>query len=215
MDTIGSRIRYARQQAGLTQPELAGRCGWSGQSRVSNYEREIREPRSSDVKHLANALGVSEAWLWTGEDVNYVQQPKPPAPWQLQEGIAATPGEDNDIFLPCLDPLSPHITLRFSQHLLRRANVQAANASFTTLSDQQMHPVLPQGAVVAFDRSVTEITDGDIFVVDHGGLLKVCYLFQQQEDTLILGYANPQFPQEHQPRELRIIGRVFWWSVLC
>lgn len=51
----------------MTQPELAKACGWGSQGRVSNYERGLREPKSSDVAAIAKALGVSESYLWTGE----------------------------------------------------------------------------------------------------------------------------------------------------
>lgn len=214
MDTIGRRIRHARRRAGLTQPELAGLCGWAGQSRVSNYERGIREPRSSDIKHLARALNVSQAWLWTGDDVRYPPDPPSALPWQLQEGIAGSPPGEEDVFLPCLDPASRHITLRFSQQLLMLARVEASNASFTLIHDHCMHPVLPKGAVVAFDRASTRFKDGDIYVLDHNGQLRVAYLYRKGRQGVRLGFASDQYPDEDGPHSLRVIGRVFWWSVL-
>ncbi|MDX1588656.1 MAG: helix-turn-helix domain-containing protein [Oleiphilaceae bacterium] len=215
MDTIGRRIRHARRRAGLTQPELAGLCGWSGQSRISNYERGIREPRSSDIRHLARALNVSQAWLWTGEDVSYDPEPPSALHWQLQEGVSGTPAIDDDVFLPCLDPQSRHVTLRFSQHLLGLARVDAANASFTLIHDQRMHPVLPSGAVVAFDRASARVRDGELYVLDHNGQLRVCHLFRQGAQGLRLVFASDQYPDEYESHSRRVIGRVFWWSVLC
>lgn len=51
----------------MTQPELARACGWNSQGRVSNYERDLREPKSGDIAAMAKALNVSESWLWTGK----------------------------------------------------------------------------------------------------------------------------------------------------
>lgn len=65
--SIGERIKAARVKAGMTQPDLARACGWGSQGRVSNYERGLREPKSSDVTLLARALGVTESYLWTGD----------------------------------------------------------------------------------------------------------------------------------------------------
>jgi phage repressor protein C with HTH and peptisase S24 domain/DNA-binding XRE family transcriptional regulator len=58
MSDIGMNIATARKKAGLTQPELAALCGWSSQSRVSNYERGLREPKIDDVRKIAKAINV-------------------------------------------------------------------------------------------------------------------------------------------------------------
>lgn len=72
--SIGNRIKEARIRAEMTQPELARACGWKSQGRVSNYERDLREPKSGDIAAIAKALGVSEAWLWTGDGENHQQE---------------------------------------------------------------------------------------------------------------------------------------------
>lgn len=64
--TPGDRIRIAREAAGLTQGELAEKCGWDSQSRIGNYERNLREPNRSAYIALARALGVSPAHLQFG-----------------------------------------------------------------------------------------------------------------------------------------------------
>src|SRR5699024_5991270 len=38
-------------------PELARLCGWSGQSRISMYERNERQPSYGDLELIAGALG--------------------------------------------------------------------------------------------------------------------------------------------------------------
>lgn len=67
MNGIGARIRSARKKAGLTQEALAARCGWEGNSRIGNYEKEIREPSAADMRLIAAAVGVNAGWLWTGD----------------------------------------------------------------------------------------------------------------------------------------------------
>ena len=55
---FGQRLKTARTQAGLSQPELAKQCGWDSQSRVSNYERGERTPSLDDIDKLSRALGT-------------------------------------------------------------------------------------------------------------------------------------------------------------
>jgi transcriptional regulator with XRE-family HTH domain len=64
MDTIGSRLKWAREQRGLTQAALA-RTACVLTHAIGQLEDGQRPP-PSDVSSLANALGVSAAWLATG-----------------------------------------------------------------------------------------------------------------------------------------------------
>lgn len=67
LSTIGKRLKYARKFRGLKQDELADRCGWKYQSRITAYERDAREPGADEIAQLAQALEISRAWLATGE----------------------------------------------------------------------------------------------------------------------------------------------------
>lgn len=59
MTTLGERIKAARVAKGLSQPELARRCGWDSQSRISHYETGKREPQLEDLRKLARCLGLA------------------------------------------------------------------------------------------------------------------------------------------------------------
>lgn len=56
--TIGSKIRYERQKAGLTQEQLAGRCGICS-SNLRKYETGKQIPKFQMVERIADALEVS------------------------------------------------------------------------------------------------------------------------------------------------------------
>jgi len=73
--TLGQRLKMAREYATkrmggakLSQAKIAAMCGWgtSNQSRIGNYETDYREPSLREIKQLAMAYGVSNAWLCTG-----------------------------------------------------------------------------------------------------------------------------------------------------
>lgn len=67
MNTLGSRIAHFRKQAGLSQAELAKLCHWKSQSRIGNYEKDLREPTLADLELMASALRVSVSQLTYGE----------------------------------------------------------------------------------------------------------------------------------------------------
>ena len=58
--TLGLKIRVARQRAGLTQEDLAGRIGRTSES-ISNIERGQQEPSIKTLYALGRELGVPVA----------------------------------------------------------------------------------------------------------------------------------------------------------
>lgn len=54
----GLAIKAARKQAGLTQAQLAKKCGMAAVT-IQQYERDVREPRKKQLETIASALGVS------------------------------------------------------------------------------------------------------------------------------------------------------------
>lgn len=55
--TTGQRIKSVREQAGMTQVELANKLNISYQS-IGQWERDIRTPKQSTLIKIAKALGV-------------------------------------------------------------------------------------------------------------------------------------------------------------
>ena len=66
MATFAERLRRARLGAGLTQMQVAVRAG-TGLPTISRLETGATGPRPETVRKLADALGVSPAWLLFGE----------------------------------------------------------------------------------------------------------------------------------------------------
>ena len=55
---VGHRIKYYRLQAGMTQKELAVKCGLS-ESAIRNYELDNRKVKEETLEAIAEALDVS------------------------------------------------------------------------------------------------------------------------------------------------------------
>lgn len=62
MDYIGGRIRGFREQAGLTQQELAEKAGLR-QSHISRLEKGHHSPSALTLEKIAGALGVAVSEL--------------------------------------------------------------------------------------------------------------------------------------------------------
>lgn len=68
MQTIGDRIKAAREAAGLTQQQLADAVqAGGGRQQVSNWENSCRTPRRDALERIAEACGVTPGWLMFGE----------------------------------------------------------------------------------------------------------------------------------------------------
>ena len=61
--SLGRKIKAARESFGFSQLDLALRCGWESQSRIGNYEQDLREPGLNDLKKLAKALKKPAAYF--------------------------------------------------------------------------------------------------------------------------------------------------------
>lgn len=57
MGNYGSRIKKARETAGLTQEQLGEQIGVTGVT-IMRYEKDLREPRQKQLQAIATALGV-------------------------------------------------------------------------------------------------------------------------------------------------------------
>lgn len=77
MDTLGSRLKHAREAAGLTQKQLAERTGMSGQSSIEAIEKG-RSKNPTKLHEIAKACGVTVDWLLGREEgAPLKSRPKP------------------------------------------------------------------------------------------------------------------------------------------
>ncbi len=66
MDTLGSRIKKARNAKKITQLDIKNACGISS-GNLSEIENDKVSPTSNALLALKRILGVSVDWLLTGE----------------------------------------------------------------------------------------------------------------------------------------------------
>lgn len=69
-EQIGERLKNIRVSKGISQSQLAEFCGWSGASRVANYEKGTRSIGADDAIALTRVLNVSPSFLLFGDKEN-------------------------------------------------------------------------------------------------------------------------------------------------
>lgn len=233
MKKSGQLIKQARLNAGLTQPELANKCGW-GQSRISNYERNERDVGIDDLRVIAKSLNIplsdlidspapetqnvseSNAVFYGGFEVwdskTALQGDEVALPFYLEVELSAGAGSavQREVDGP---------RLRFAKSTLKKSNVQPENAACVRVTGNSMEPVLPDGATVGIDTGATQIKDGGMFAIDHDGMLRVKMLYRLPGGGIRLkSFNNDEYPDEiynsNDAASIKVIGRVFWSSVL-
>ncbi len=110
--------------------------------------------------------------------------------------------------------------LRFAKSTLKRAGIPAEAAACAFVRGNSMEPVMPDGTCVGVNTADKAIKDGEIYAIDHGGMLRVKYLHRRPGGGIkIVSQNSSEHPieelnAEEMAAQVRVIGRVFWWSVL-
>lgn len=223
MESLGKRIARLRKAAGYSsQAALGTACGWERpQARVSNYEKDSREPNLADLRLLANALGVSLIELIDGTPARACEDTgqyayKPDAteyalvPQHTAQGAAGN-GQLND-----------HVEVKgglvFKRAWLARMGLKERHLHVIYVQGHSMEPTVCDGDVVLLDESQTEPRDGRIYaLLKPDGELIIKRLIQSITGGWIIRSDNedkrayPDQPITDTDLEnLTIVGRVVW-----
>jgi phage repressor protein C with HTH and peptisase S24 domain len=110
--------------------------------------------------------------------------------------------------------------LRFGRRSLQRKGVEPESAACAAVTGNSMEPVLPDGSTVGIDTSRKQVQDGKMYAIDHAGQLRVKLLYRLPGGGLrVRSYNEAEHPDEryegdYVENHIRIIGKVFWYSVL-
>ncbi|ELB6473775.1 helix-turn-helix transcriptional regulator [Salmonella enterica] len=228
---INDRIREARSISKMTQDALAKRLKLT-KSTISQWESGMTTPNGKNLINLAEALNVSPEWLLTGVAPG-TKEVTPNA--RVEGGFSvwdsATPLEDDEVEIPFYQEVELSAgngnyadlnrsggKLRFARSTLRKAGVDATCAACVSIHGNSMEPVLPDGAVAGVDTSKTRIKDGQMYAIDHEGLLRVKLLYRLPGGIRVRSFNRDEYADEeyfHQDADkIKVIGQVFWYSVL-
>ncbi|WP_223538697.1 S24 family peptidase [Pseudomonas sp. BF-R-12] len=245
LKAIYDQRKSAAKAAGrsLTQADVAEACGWSGQSAFSQYATGKVPLNVEALLKLAktldfNASEVSSRLMSTIASVQPPERIQPSVsmsdikPWDDE-----TPLDDDEVYVPFLQEVelaagsgrfvieeNDHSRLRFFKHDLRRNNVQFTNARCVTVRGNSMLPVLKDGATVGVNtgkNSFGDITDGDLYAINHHGQLRVKQVYRLPTGIRLRSFNRDEHPDEDysfaeiQEQQIAILGHVFWWGMFA
>ena len=116
--------------------------------------------------------------------------------------------------------------MRFPASFLAEAKVDKEQAAIAIVTSSAMEPMIGDGASIGIDmadpatRNIAALVDGKVYAVDHAGQLRVRYLFRGPAGSLRMHSLNAThhpdeiYVHDQLAREIKILGRVFWVSML-
>ena len=216
------RLKQVREEAGLSQEELAKKIG-SSKTSIQSYERG-HLPKGDKLLSLSEALSCSIDWLLKGEHCTVY--------------VAPTVGSGASLATPSKETLVDFVMVSKV-----RARLSAENGGFETedpvgkvafrnswidsigqvdrmvlmdVAGNSMFPVLNDGDTVLIDQGQTEIIAGKIYAVGIDDEVVVRVL-DKAPGKLILRSLNRDYPPLDidmyggPESQVRIVGRVVWW----
>lgn len=237
------RLKWAMRRRGLVQESLAelARCSQASIQKILKGTTA----KSKFLPDIARALDVDLDWLELGTAPSAVRERQ--SVYKLKAGDKSalhlgllspwddnTPLDEDDVELPIYKEVELSSgfgrteiqrvegrKVRFSARTLRDAGVDPAQAACATNHGNSNAPLILDRATLGVDMGMTRIIDGKIYALDHGGLLRIKFLFRLPSGGIRLrSFNQSEYPDEDFDAEqimadgLRILGRVFWWSSL-
>jgi phage repressor protein C with HTH and peptisase S24 domain len=233
----GPRFKALLKEVKITPSEFATFCNVEPQHINNWYIRGVPYPR---VEEIARLLSVNSQWLINGEG------PKHPVIGQACEPIATqldtqesrgqyhVCADSPDIELPlykeqpkALGSSDTHVVaipgeaVRLPRRYLENLEVKPIHAICVPMVGDSMSERIEDGSTLAIDRSLTQIIDGQIYALQHAGMLRIKYLHRLPGGALRLrshnssGYPDEIFSAEQiKKQDIDVLGWVFWWSTL-
>ncbi|PYB85971.1 transcriptional regulator [Pseudomonas koreensis] len=235
-NTSGPRFKALLEAANISTTDFARFWGTEAQNVHNWYTRGVPAYRMEEVSRL---LSVNSEWLKTGEGVKEVARLHPPASngdtfdAQSIYGVY-TVINPSDIDLAFFKEtpiangdgkthviLDPDQSLRLPRAHLDQLDIQHANAICAHMIGNSMADRIEDGSIVAIDRGLTQVVDGEIYAIEHDGMLRIKYLHRMPGNGLRMrSHNSAEYPDEVfrpaqiEEQRIHILGWVFWWSTL-
>ena len=198
---------------------------------VSQWVNGNAKPNGEKLIALSKALKCEPDWLLYGKE-----SPKPESNAQWAGGIEQWDSHSglspDEVELPFFQEVeisagsgtfsvqeSSGLKLKFAKSTLKKCGVSPDNAACVTVSGTSMEPVLPDGSTIGVDTASTRVKDGEMYALEHDGMLRVKLVYRVPGGGLRLrSFNTSEYPDELYDSKgagaINVIGRVFWYSVL-
>lgn len=239
--SFSDRLLTALQKAGIQRHGagswLAKQTGTTVKA-ANKWLNGESQPRREKVQTISAATDVRTEWLEYGNGEMQVAKIQETAKsdhhlslGHIDAWDSESPLHSNEVEIPFFSEIELSAgngfnnvldiatqKLRFNISTLNKAGVSSNTVACCKVNGDSMEPILPNGSTVGLDTSQIKIQDGKMYAIEHGGMLRVKYLYRLPFNGLRIRSANPDHKDEELSGEgtqdVRVIGRVFWYSVL-
>ncbi len=202
---IAKRLRLARQQNEISQPELAAKIGMSKQA-VSSWENGTAALSALQLIDFAKILGVESSWLLTGK--------RPYSSSQRGERAGLPFLESHDI----VDLAAKRLELQNVQRVALDTSSFSSEGFAVAIEDQSMSPQLVPGDVAIVDRG-KPVEQGDVVLAVLFGrdgnqtvslVRQISFLIRTSTLPMILAPISPDWPihRVDQSDDASVIGPI-------
>lgn len=235
-NTSGPRFKLLLKAANITTTGFAEYLGTVPQNVHNWYTRGVP---AHYMEEVARKFSVNSQWLKTCEGpqdakhLHLLDHEGNTFDAQALRGIY-TVIEPVDIELPvyketAIAPGSykthvieePGHVVRLPKSHLESLEIAHADAVCLHMIGNSMGEKIEDGSILAIDRGLTQIIDGEIYAIEHDGMLRIKYLHRMPGNALRLrSFNRDEHPDEFFNAEqidiqnIRVLGWVFWWSTL-
>ncbi|WP_285418443.1 helix-turn-helix transcriptional regulator [Pseudomonas sp. efr-133-TYG-5] len=235
-NTSGPRFKALLEAANITTTGFAKFWGTEAQNIHNWYTRGVPAYRMEEVARL---LSVNSEWLKTGEGQKDSPRLLASDPGgdtfdaQSIRGVYTVPAS-SDIELPFYKeaPIAsgcgkthviqdPDQSIRLPRAHLDALEIRHTDAICTHMIGNSMAEKIEDGSTLAIDRGLTQVVDGEIYAIEHDGMLRIKYLHRMPGNALRLrSHNSAEYPDEIfraaqiDEQRIHVLGWVFWWSTL-
>lgn len=225
----------ARTLKGANTPSEVARLLNESQQTLKNWES--RGISKGGLLKAQAEIGCRAEWLASGEGPSELGKPvtvgeavatytlEPISVWEN-----GTPVEDDEVEVPFFKEVEfaagsgrAHALeingrrVRYGKASLRAAGVDPANAACAKNTGNSMEPMIQDGSLIGIDRGKTQIVDGEIYAIDHDGMLRVKYVYRLPGGGIRLrSFNQDEHPEENysadEAAKIKILGWVWTWS---
>ena len=237
MNTSGDRLRLLLRECHLSASDFAANRRVTPQHVNNWFKRGIPMARLDEIAEL---LCVNSRWLRTGEGLKHPKGPSAPEPTRASAEAQPMPlksanvsPDTSDVCIAFYNEVLapdgagtrvmeiPNHHVRLDHSILQAAEVSPEHAICVPMIGNSMTHKIQSGSTLAIDTSLTHIVDGEIYALEHDGMLRIKYAYRLPNNGLRLRSHNPgEYPDEVfselqiEQQHIRILGWVFWWSTL-
>lgn len=239
-DKLKKLFEENKKQLGISQKTLAIALGCN-QSSVSHYLNGVNPLNANAAAIFAKELKITvndfsprlaKEITTIASALKPIQKATPINTVSLKIWDEDTPLHDDEVEVPFLEEIQlaagvgyiavnedyqNAAKLRFGKNTLRKIGVYPRNIICVTVKGNSMSPIIPDNTTVGVDTAYTKITNGDIYALAiDDELLKIKQLYKLPNGNIRLHSFNTEefVDEEYLPTAIRVIGRVFWYSVL-